>query len=114
MLWLSAEPLLGPVDLTNALTGNRIVNDKVSHGPAIDWVIVGGESGRHLAGGKNSDRWMDQAWAQSIRDQCRAAGVAFFFKQSSGVRSGTSEELDGEIVHEYPRSLPLPTGAQTV
>jgi hypothetical protein len=40
----------------------------------IDWVIVGGESG-HRA------RPMDPAWVTDIRDQCRHAGVAFFFKQ---------------------------------
>ncbi|KAB6714291.1 phage Gp37/Gp68 family protein [Roseobacter sp. TSBP12] len=57
--FVSAEPLLGPVDLTRWL---------------IDWVIVGGESGRNA-------RPMHPDWARSLRDQCEAAGVAFFFKQ---------------------------------
>jgi protein gp37 len=68
--FVSVEPLLGPVDLTNlrfdALHG---VNDR-----KIDWVIVGGESGPHA-------RPMHPNWARSIRDQCQNAGVAFFFKQ---------------------------------
>ena len=40
----------------------------------LDWIIVGGESGRHA-------RPMHPDWARSLRDQCAAAGVSFFFKQ---------------------------------
>jgi len=40
----------------------------------LDWVVLGGESGPHA-------RPMDSAWARSVRDQCRAAGAPFFFKQ---------------------------------
>lgn len=40
----------------------------------LDWVIVGGESGRDA-------RAMHPDWARSLRDQCAAAGVPFFFKQ---------------------------------
>ncbi|WP_049102781.1 DUF5131 family protein, partial [Burkholderia cenocepacia] len=43
-------------------------------GKPIDWVIVGGESGR-------SARPMHADWARSLRDQCAAAGVPFMFKQ---------------------------------
>lgn len=57
--FLSMEPLLGAV--APDLTG-------------ISWVIVGGESGRHA-------RPMHPDWARALRDQCTAAGVAFFFKQ---------------------------------
>lgn len=42
--------------------------------PRIDGVIVGGESGQHA-------RPMHPDWARSLRDQCAAAGVPFFFKQ---------------------------------
>jgi Protein of unknown function (DUF5131) len=59
---LSCEPLLGPLDLE--LSG-------------IDWVIVGGESGPRR-------RMMNPEWARSLRDQCAAAGVAFFMKQMTG------------------------------
>lgn len=58
--FISYEPLLGPVQ--HSLDG-------------IDWAIVGGESGRNA-------RPMHPAWAASLRDQCVAAGVPFFFKQN--------------------------------
>lgn len=58
---LSVEPLLGPVDLTPWLD-------------QVQWVIVGGESGRDA-------RPMNPNWVRDIRDQCLAAEVAFFFKQ---------------------------------
>ena len=45
----------------------------------ISWVIVGGESGPGA-------RPMQEDWVLSIREQCKAAGVAFFFKQWGGVR----------------------------
>jgi protein gp37 len=65
--FLSVEPLLediGVVDLRG-----------------IEWVIVGGESGPGA-------RVMREEWVLSIRDQCRRAGVAFFFKQWGGVQKG--------------------------
>lgn len=58
--FLSLEPLLGPLPSLD-LTG-------------IDWVIVGGESGRDA-------RPMHPAWVRDIRDRCVEAGVRFFFKQ---------------------------------
>lgn len=61
--FLSCEPLLEAVDLTRWANIFR-----------IDWVIVGGESG-------HGARPMASQWALSLRDQCQAAGVAFFFKQ---------------------------------
>ncbi|MCT8970608.1 phage Gp37/Gp68 family protein [Microbaculum marinisediminis] len=83
--FVSAEPLLGPVDLTMIPTGGRIgdavlCDDALSgppdfqSGSRLDWVIVGGESGRGA-------RPMHPAWARSLRDQCQAAGVPFFLKQ---------------------------------
>ena len=69
--FISAEPLLGPVDLTR---WSGIEGDGGTMGFGIDWVIVGGESGRQA-------RPMHPDWARSLRDQCVAAGVAFFFKQ---------------------------------
>lgn len=64
--FLSCEPLLGPVNLAGLLQGDARVG--------IDWVIVGGESGPGA-------RPMHPDWARSLRDQCVAAGVPFFFKQ---------------------------------
>jgi len=81
--FLSIEPLLAPVGKLD-LAG-------------IGWVIVGGESGPHA-------RRMDPAWARDVRDQCIAAGVAFFFKQWGGVRPKTGGcLLDGREWREFPR-----------
>lgn len=44
------------------------------HLPSLNWVIVGGESGKNA-------RPMHPDWARDLRDQCAAADVAFFFKQ---------------------------------
>lgn len=65
--WVSAEPLLGPIDFSQMRTPLR---DSVR----IYWVVVGGESGPRA-------RPMHPDWARSIRDQCKAAGVPFHFKQ---------------------------------
>ena len=82
--FLSVEPLLedlGTLDLSG-----------------ISWVIVGGESG-------HGARPMREEWAQSIRDQCRDAGVPFFFKQWGGVRkSAAGRTLDGRTYDELPTS----------
>lgn len=77
--FVSAEPLLGPVDLSFAFPG-RGVRRAPAGGverfpvPGIDWIIAGGESGAHA-------RPMHPEWARSLRDQCAAHGVAFLFKQ---------------------------------
>jgi len=82
--FLSVEPLLGPIENVN-LDG-------------IHWVIVGGESGPKA-------RPMDPAWACSIRDQCIAAKVPFFFKQWGGKnKKAAGRVLDGCLWDEMPRS----------
>jgi len=91
--FLSVEPLLedlGKFDL---------------HG--IHWVIVGGESG-------TGARPMEGEWVRDIRNQCRKAGVAFFFKQWGGVRKGeTGRRLDGRTYDEFPKfnSTPVSSAA---
>jgi protein gp37 len=80
--FLSVEPLLedlGQIDLEG-----------------IHWVIVGGESGPRA-------RPMEEEWVLSLLDQCKAAGVPFFFKQWGGAR----KKLAGRLLHgrtfdEYP------------
>lgn len=82
--FLSLEPLLGPLPDLN-LT-------------AIDWVIVGGESGPGA-------RHMESAWVRDIRDQCVHAGVPFFFKQWGGVnKKKTGRTLDGRTWDDMPQS----------
>ena len=61
VLGISAEPLLGPLDLSPYLSG-------------LDWIIAGGESGP-------AARPMHPAWIRGMRDQAQRAGVPFFFKQ---------------------------------
>lgn len=76
--FVSIEPMLGPVDLENikgewsALDSG--CDDGVRTKQILDLVIVGGESGPGA-------RPMHHDWARSVRDQCAAANVPFFFKQ---------------------------------
>ncbi|ETR75052.1 hypothetical protein X566_19945 [Afipia sp. P52-10] len=89
--FLSAEPLLGPIDLTALNLGGVFSPfDALSNGttysrlpkglrfyhssghPTLDWVIVGGENG---------PRPMHPSWVRRLRDQCAQAGRPFFFKQ---------------------------------
>lgn len=96
--FLSCEPLLGPVDLFRAegLSGGIVNEIEFSAHGNIDWVIVGGESGRGA-------RPMEEEWAINLRDQCQAAGVPFFFKQWGGVnKAETGRELDGRTYDEMP------------
>lgn len=85
--FVSVEPMLGPVDLTNIKDkdGDTFnVLDRCAYATAtdgeyhdipngLDWVICGGENGPGA-------RPMHPDWARSLRDQCQAAGVPFFFK----------------------------------
>lgn len=87
--FLSCEPLLGPIDLSDIERGNPNTgyNPLTGHmwggipggedwfpNQRIGWVICGGESGPNA-------RPMHPDWARSLRDQCQAAGVPYFFKQ---------------------------------
>lgn len=72
--WLSCEPLLGPLDLGRWLEMGGLNTDLGLSNPGIDWLIAGGESGPGA-------RPMHPDWVRSLRDQCAAADVPFFFKQ---------------------------------
>ena len=110
--FVSAEPLIGPIDFEQAWCGENALDGecwgecgwcKNGHPPlhncqlgkgdwergrsGLDWVIVGGESGPGA-------RPMHPDWARSIRDQCKAAGVPFFFKQWGNWLVG-EEKQDG-------------------
>lgn len=77
VLFLSMEPLLENVELSDVTHRSDAVSQLGKPAMAgIDWVIVGGESGKGA-------RSMKQEWAESLRDQCRAVNVPFFFKQGS-------------------------------
>ena len=94
--WLSAEPLLGPLEIDHHLAGMDALGVLPRRLPALDWVVVGGESGPGA-------RPMEAAWARSLRNQCICAETAFFFKQWGG-RSAKSggRELDGRTWDEMP------------
>ena len=80
--FLSLEPLIAPMP--------KLPLRKIS------WVIVGGESGPGC-------RTMKPEWVRDIRDQCKVAGVPFFFKQWGGTRkSSNGRMLDGRHWNEMP------------
>ena len=80
--FVSFEPLLGSVR-------NADLND-------VDWAIVGGESGPRA-------RPMKVEWVVEIRDGCRRAGTAFFFKQWGGRnKKRAGRELEGKTWDEFP------------
>jgi protein gp37 len=80
--FVSAEPLLGPLDELG-LTG-------------IDWLIAGGESGSNA-------RPMHPAWVRDLRERCLAEGVPFFFKQWGGrTPKAGGRILDGRTWDEMP------------
>ena len=88
--FVSAEPLLGAIDLRSWLDPGD-----------VHWLIVGGESGP-------AARPMELDWARGLRDQSLAAGVAFFLKQLGGrrgKRSGEEAVLDGRQWREYPEPI---------
>ncbi len=70
VLFLSAEPLLGPIKLWHDFDGDKVRNWK----GCFDWLICGGESGHH-------SRPCNVEWIRSIRDQCKSASVPCFVKQ---------------------------------
>lgn len=77
--FLSCEPLIGPLKNMNLEN--------------IDWVIVGGESGRKA-------RPMNESWIWDIKQQCENEGVAFFFKQWGGTNKKKSGRLLGDRTYD--------------
>lgn len=81
--FLSVEPLLGSVNLMKYL-----LSGAHKWRQDINWVIVGGESGPGA-------RPLHPGWVRKIRDDCTAAGVAYFFKQWGEFSYGTIEDDAG-------------------
>lgn len=83
--FLSCEPLIGPLENMNLKN--------------IDWVIVGGESGRKA-------RPMQENWVWDIKEQCQEQKIAFFFKQWRGTnKKKAGRELAGTTYSEMPLLL---------
>lgn len=108
VLFLSAEPLLGPIDLTRVegkigigLHSYDVLNGRNYHwddggqwtpSDKVDWCIVGCESGTNR-------RPMAEAWAEGLANQCKDAGVPFFLKQM---------ELNGKVakdISNFPAAI---------
>ena len=97
--FVSIEPMLSLVNMYRHLPGDidsggfdpQGFSISLDSWPGVDWVIVGAETGP----GK---RPMDLDWARSLRDQCQAAGVPFFFKKDSN----GNRELDGRLWEQMP------------
>lgn len=114
--WISAEPLLGPLDvelaqcscpmripfggktrhLLSCKADCRRPDDQTRW--AIDWVVAGGESG-------SDARPMHPDWARSLRDQCQAAGVPFFFKQWGAWWPGDQDDFPGEATNDHAQQI---------
>jgi len=111
--FVSAEPLIGPLDLgkwlrrpcsscdgtghVSFLDGKTAVcmcgldgDGKERYYADIDWIIAGGESG-------SGHRPAEVAWFRSLADQCADAGVPFFMKQDSGFRSGHQGRIPDDL-----------------
>ena len=125
--WLSLEPMIGPVDLGRAGAlpvykeadtvtyrcgaTQRVIGERPGKGwqkhdgnmtEWLDWVVLGGESGPQA-------RPMHMDWVRSVRDQCEAAGVPFWFKQwgewacvPDDHPDVTFVNIDGSIGHNGP------------
>lgn len=108
--WLSCEPLLDALDLSDYLQEMALINGEwrvrkafidrtqvasYETRPGLDWVVCGGESGKER-------REMDEAWALSLRDQCLSAEVPFFFKQHSAFKSEQNPFLEGVEWRQMP------------
>ena len=86
--WVSAEPLLGPIDFRPHFDGR------------FHWIITGAEQA-----GVDKRRSMDLDWVRDIDRQCRDAGVAHFFKQRyEGNQLLLDGLLDGEVRQGFPRA----------
>jgi protein gp37 len=95
--FLSCEPLLGPVDLQHALNADP---HSWRHVSALDWVIIGGESGPGA-------RPMELDWARSLVEQCQRANVPVFVKQDSGPKPGMQGRLPDDLwIKEFPVVVP--------
>lgn len=114
--FVSAEPLLGPVDLSRWMMSKEqrydrrtdayqkfaiqaralppSMADPAAYRPSLDWVITGGESGPGA-------RPAHPQWFRDIRDACAAAEVAYFHKQNGAWADGDAIEAHGEAHHGW-------------
>lgn len=113
--FVSYEPALGPVDFRPWLRWRHACDQPEDHlllpdcdivAPDIDWLIVGGESGPGA-------RPFDIQWARDIVQQCKAEGVAAFYKQGGASNACAHDRKGGHFacfpddlkVREFPHAL---------
>lgn len=106
---ISVEPMLGPMDISRWTTDPAAYLDYCDTigGPQptgvrmLDWVICGGESGA-----VETARLMKLEWAMTLREQCRAAGTPFHFKQVGNNHAGWPRITGkGKDPEEWPVEL---------
>jgi protein gp37 len=112
--FVSCEPMLGEIKLypdylpiyqhIGAPCGiEKPDYHRTNHKCELDWVIVGGETGHNA-------RMMQPIWVRTIRDQCKAAGVPFFFKKwgtkaekTMRLNENQKIEINGVEYREFPK-----------
>lgn len=105
--FISYEPALGPVDWCEALGiwWNQTTGQWVKDGPSVDQIIFGGESNQ----GKHKARDCNLDWARNTLKLCRAAGTAFFMKQTGSDHTAlyerTQKDRAGADPAEWPEDL---------
>lgn len=91
--FVSYEPAIGPIEIPESTLRGT------------DWWIYGGESGPQF-------RPDDVAWARTWRDRCKAAGIAYWYKQAAAYRPQDDHRLDGQVIQELPTPRVLPAGGR--
>lgn len=86
--WISAEPLLGPLDF------GRFASD-------LKWVVDGGESG-------SGRRAAEYGWFEQNRDQCIRHSIPYFHKQGNAAKPGGDRLLGDSTWNQYPKISQLP------
>lgn len=101
--WISAEPLLAPVDLCRGGFSliDRVTSPTGKRSPGLDWVVVGGESG-------SGARPFCIGWGRTLVGQCATAGVPVFMKQIGAKPypwAGKLRDRKGGDMTEFPPDL---------
>lgn len=86
--WVSAEPLLGPINLRPWLDCLPVNDTGVGRG--VTWVVAGGESGANR-------RDCEVGWIEAIADDCDEFGTAFFCKQDNAFQSEQQGRIPDEL-----------------
>lgn len=105
--FLSAEPLLGEMDLNDAELLHKNWRDVVTIGRYLDWVVIGGESGND--NGKYKYRPCSIEWMEKLVNQCKSANVPVFVKQMGThlAKEMKLKDRHGRNIDEFPESLKI-------